>query len=129
MSTSGQTAIKAAMSIAGDIAEGRLLPSQLAAAALDECRAWFGAVGGPLDALWPLQVDVGRQVMALGGYSANELAEWAAVARQRERGGEAAAERELAYKAPPDGGLGGALVPQWPPRDDDTAADDEPHTV
>lgn len=79
-----QAAIKAAMSVAGDIAEGRLPVSQLDAVVADECRALFGAVVGPDDALWALQVDVARRVLAAGGVPARELAEWLTVQRQAE---------------------------------------------
>ncbi len=78
-------AIKAATSIARDVAEGRLDPDSLEKAALDECRALFGRVAGPGDALWPLHVDVVRQGVALGALSAGELAEWTAVFRRREQ--------------------------------------------
>lgn len=84
MSTAGQTAIKAAMSVAKDIAEGRIAPAQLADVALTECRSLFGAVVGPADPLWPLQAEVARQVLAAGGVPANELQEWLAVQRQRD---------------------------------------------
>lgn len=84
MSAAGQTAIKAAMAVAGDVAEGRLHPASLAEAALVECRALFGTVAGPHDALWPLQGDVARQVLAAGGVPAAELSEWLAVQRRRE---------------------------------------------
>lgn len=84
MSTAGQTAIKAAMSVAKDIAEGRVAPASLADVALTECRTLFGAVVGPDDPLWPLQAEVARQVLAAGGIPANELQEWLAVQRSRE---------------------------------------------
>ncbi len=76
--------IKAAMSVARDLAEGRLTAAELDAAAAAECRELFGTVAGPVDALWPVHLDVVRQVLALGGVSADELSEWLAVARQRE---------------------------------------------
>lgn len=84
MSTAGQTAIKAAMSVAKDVAEGRIAPAQLADVALTECRSLFGAVVGPADPLWTLQAEVARQVLAAGGVPANELQEWLAVQRARE---------------------------------------------
>lgn len=77
-------AIKSAMSVARDVAEGRLLPSDLAQEALEAARGLFGTVAGPNDALWPLQADVARQVLAFGGVPANELAEWLAVQRAAE---------------------------------------------
>lgn len=79
-----QAVIKAAMSTAKDVAEGRLSPGELARVAADECRELFGTVAGPDDPLWSLHVDIARQVLALGGMSTAELAEWQAVARSRE---------------------------------------------
>lgn len=80
-STQAQDAIKAAMTVAKDVAEGRLDPDALAAQAAEECRALFGTVAGPGDALWELHVEVARQVLALDGIPVNELAEWLAVTR------------------------------------------------
>jgi hypothetical protein len=80
---STDTTIKAAMAVARDVAEGRLDPDELGQAAADECRQLVGTVVGSTDALWPLHVDIARQVLALGGVSADELTEWAAVARRR----------------------------------------------
>ncbi|EHI13167.1 hypothetical protein [Mycolicibacterium thermoresistibile] len=87
-----QAAIKSAMAVARDVAEGRLQPDQLDALAADECRALFGTVVGAGDALWELHVDVARQVLALGGVPANELAEWLAVTRAAEAEAEPEAE-------------------------------------
>lgn len=78
-----EDAIKAAASVARDVADGKLAAANLEAAAAAECRALFGTVAGPDDPLWPLQVDIARQVLALDGVPADELAEWLAVARQR----------------------------------------------
>lgn len=85
MSTSTDTTIKAAMAVAKDVAEGRLDPADLDAMVAEESRAAFGTAVGPQDPLWPVQVDVARQVLALGGLPADELSEWAAVARRREQ--------------------------------------------
>lgn len=80
--------VDAAMSVAQDIATGGLDAGQLDAAVAAECRVLFGRVEGPGDALWDLQVDVARQVLAVGGgIGADELAEWVAVTRQAEPGG------------------------------------------
>lgn len=78
-----EDAIKAASSVARDVADGRLDPADLEATAVAECRALFGTVGGPGDPLWAVHLDVARQVLALDGVPADELAEWLAVARQR----------------------------------------------
>lgn len=75
-------AIDAAMSVAEDVAEGRLDPAQLDQAVADECKALFGMVTGR-DSLWPLHIDVCRQALALGALTADELSEWLAVARSR----------------------------------------------
>jgi hypothetical protein len=83
MSTTTEDVIKAAASIARDVAEGRLDAAALDQAVADECRELFGTVTGPADALWPLQLDVCRQMLAAGALSANELSEWLAVARSR----------------------------------------------
>lgn len=78
-----EDAIKAASSVARDAAEGRLSPAALEQQAVTECRELFGTVAGAVDPLWPLHLDVARQVLARDGIPADELAEWLAVARQR----------------------------------------------
>lgn len=86
-------AIDAVMDVARRVAAGDLDAADLVGAAVAECRRLFGRVEGPGDALWELQVDVARQVLAVGGgIPAAELAEWAAVERAAEE---------------PDGGPGG----------------------
>lgn len=79
---SAQDAIKAAMSVAKDVAEGRLAPAELDAQVVAECRELFGRVEGPGDPLWDLQVDVARQVLGLDGIPVDEMAEWLAVRTQ-----------------------------------------------
>lgn len=76
-----EDAVRAAMAIARDIAEGRLDPADLAAVTATEQREAFGRVAGPGDALWELHVEVARQVLAAGGVPVDELAEWVAVFR------------------------------------------------
>jgi hypothetical protein len=76
--------IKAAMAVARDLAEGRTTPAQLEAAAADRARQLFGRVVGAGDPLWELQVDVARQVLALGGVRPDELDEWASALRTGE---------------------------------------------
>ena len=78
-----EDAIKAASSLARDIAEGGVSPSDLERQAVAECRELFGTVAGPDDPLWDLHRDIARQVLALDGVPTDELAEWLAVARQR----------------------------------------------
>jgi hypothetical protein len=84
--TTAEDVIRAAASVGRDVAEGRLDPAALDGAVTDECRTLFGVVVGPDDPLWALQVDIARQVLSLGGVSADELSEWLAVARRREVG-------------------------------------------
>lgn len=81
--TTKRDVIDAAMSVAEDVVESRLDPTQLNQAVADECKALFGTVIGDDDPLWPLHIDVARQVLAVGGLSADELSEWLAVARSR----------------------------------------------
>jgi hypothetical protein len=74
--------IKAAAAVARDAAEGRLNPAALQEQAVAECRELFGTVTGPGNALWNLQVEVARDVLAQKGIPDYELTEWLAVARQ-----------------------------------------------
>ncbi|MFA5712282.1 flagellar hook-length control protein [Mycolicibacterium sp.] len=77
--------VEASLLVADDVAAGRLDPASVEAAVVEECRALFGAVDGPGDALWELQVEVARQVLAVGGgIGADELSEWVAVYRAAE---------------------------------------------
>ncbi|MGW0037493.1 flagellar hook-length control protein [Gordonia sp. NPDC003376] len=78
--------IKATMAVARDIADAKLDPADLTAEFVADARSLFGAVVGPDDPLWPVQLDVARQVLGLGGVSADELAEWLTVARRRATG-------------------------------------------
>lgn len=80
-----KAAVDAAMSVAEDVATGRLDTAALDTAVATECRELFGRVAGPGDPLWELHVDIARQVLAVGGgLPADELAEWLAVTRQAE---------------------------------------------
>ncbi len=90
MSGAREHTIKAAMSVARDVADGNLAPASLDQVVVSECRALFGTVTGPDDPLWDLHVEIARQVLARGGVPADELSEWVAVARSRT---EAAEER------------------------------------
>lgn len=74
-----EDAIKAAASVARDIADGKLSPHDLHAQAVTELREQFGTVIGGGDALWTLHADVARQAVGLGALSPDELREWAAV--------------------------------------------------
>lgn len=101
--TTAEDAIKAAMGVARDVAEGRLSPADLERQAAVEARAMFGTVIGPADALWGVQVEVARQVVALGGMSAAELAEWAVVLAEPEPVGPGGSWIERALAAVDDG--------------------------
>lgn len=76
-------AVNAAMTVAEDIAEGRLNPAALQQQAVTELREQFGTVIGDGDALWTLHADVARQAVGLGALSPDELREWAAVLDRR----------------------------------------------
>jgi len=79
-----EDAIKAASSVAREIADGKLDPAALEAEMLTELRDLFAVVVEEHDPLWPLQVDVARQVVSRGGIPTDEMAEWLAVQRRRE---------------------------------------------
>jgi hypothetical protein len=70
-------AIDAAMSVAEDVAEGKIDPAALDQAVADECREQFGTVVGPREPLWELHIGVCRQALALGALTADELSEMA----------------------------------------------------
>jgi hypothetical protein len=72
------------MAIAEAITQEQMQPADLEAAAVEQCRELFATVYGPEDPLWSMHVDVIRQGLALGALSADEIAEWLAVARTRE---------------------------------------------
>ena len=84
MTTSPEAAIKSAMSLARDIAEGQLPVAELDDAAATEAAALFSTVVGPGDPLWDTQLGIARRVLALGGVTADELREWLAVSRPDE---------------------------------------------
>lgn len=82
-----QVVVAAAMDLAADIADGKLHAADLHPKAVALARDVCGLVIGPQDPLWVLQCDIARQVVALGGFGADELGEWAAVFRAREKAG------------------------------------------
>ncbi|OPX12488.1 hypothetical protein [Mycobacterium sp. AT1] len=79
-----EDAIKAASSVARDVADGRLTPADMEAQLETELRALVGNVVGPDDPLFALQVEIARGVLAVGGVPVDELREWAAVMARRE---------------------------------------------
>ncbi len=76
-------AIAAAMSLAEDVSAGKLSPAVLEAEFVSEVAALVGVVVGEDDPLWPLQQQIARGVLALGGIGPDELSEWLAVSHQR----------------------------------------------
>ncbi|MFT8179227.1 flagellar hook-length control protein [Mycobacteroides chelonae] len=82
--TTKHDVIEAAMSVADDVAQGRLDPEHLEQQAVAELQALVGTVVGQDDPLWDLQLQVTSGVLAAGGVPTDELAEWLAVQRRRE---------------------------------------------
>lgn len=76
--------VTAAMSVADDVAQGRLDPEHLEQQAVTELRDLVGTVVGEDDPVWPLQLQVASGVLAAGGVPTDELAEWMAVQRRRD---------------------------------------------
>lgn len=98
---SSETIIKGAMSIAKDAAEGRVNDANLDAELAQELQCLFGAVSGPGDPLFEMQTSVARAVLAAGGLTADEIAEWLAVARSREAAHSPSPASEPANPHPP----------------------------
>lgn len=73
-----------------EVSEGALTAATMADRAVQRCREVFGQCDGPTDPLWPVHVDLCRAVLGHGGIPASELAQWLAVARNRENPGTAA---------------------------------------
>ena len=124
MSTTAEEIIKASASVARDAAEGRLTPSTLDGAVMDECRSLFGTVAGPDDALWELQREVARQVLGLDGIPVTELAEWLAVARQRAGAASEAVDLSVSTGAA-DSSASGPHSPDSEFTDDETGIDSD----
>lgn len=99
--TTKRDTIEAAMSVADDVASGKLDPATLEQQMVEELQALVAVVVGAGDPLWPLQTEVARGVLAAGGLDADELAEWLAVARRRENPD--APSETLSAAAPVDG--------------------------
>jgi hypothetical protein len=126
--TTKEDGIKAAASIARDLADGRLSPADLEAAAVAELRELFGEVvpGGPC---WPLQLQVARGVLAAGGIPADELQEWLSTQRASEKPEEP--EKPLSGPEPSDPDLPAPapvslLNEELSPENDPLDADPEP---
>jgi hypothetical protein len=116
--------ITAAMSIAKDVAEGRVDPSALQQQAVTESRDLFGTVAGEGDPLWTLHADVARQAVSLGALSADELSEWSAV--MRHKAGEAVKPPAPHDDPLPAVSLASVARSQSESTDDDGGPDDEP---
>jgi hypothetical protein len=83
-------AVAAAMSIAEDVTEGKLDPADLQQQVIIACRELVGQVIGEGDDLFPLQTEIARSVLAVGGgIGPDELAEYLALARRRQDTGPA----------------------------------------
>lgn len=94
-----EDAIKAAASVARDVADGKLSPADLQTQLVAELRELVGEVVGPGDPVWELQLQIARGVLAADGLSADELSEWLAVARHR--AGEPVSQPGLPDAPPP----------------------------
>lgn len=80
--TANAAAIGAVMSVAKDLAEGRLSTDDLQAEVAEACRGLVGTVVGPGDELWDLQLEIARGILAARGIPSAELVEWLACARR-----------------------------------------------
>lgn len=87
-------AAEAVVVLMTEVSEGRLTAATMADRAAQRIRELFGECDGPTDPLWPVHVDLCRQVLGHGGLSAAELTEWLAVQRRRETGAEPPAPTE-----------------------------------
>ncbi|MCB0924954.1 MAG: flagellar hook-length control protein [Mycobacterium sp.] len=101
IATTRKAAALAALDLAQEIHDGKVSVANLESELTDAARALVGVVVGPDDPLWPVQIDVARQVLASGGLSADEVAEWLAVLRRRAGDAQTPAETPEPYD-PPD---------------------------
>jgi len=77
-------AVDAVAVLMRQVAEGTLTGAAMAGRAAQRCAEVFGQCDGPTDSLWPAHVEICRAVLGFGGLPAAELAQWLAVARNRE---------------------------------------------
>ena len=77
-------AVDAVAVLMRQVAEGTLTGGAMARRAAQRCAEVFGQCDGPTDPLWPAHVEICRAVLGFGGLAAAELAQWLAVARNRE---------------------------------------------
>jgi hypothetical protein len=78
--------VNAASDTLAAVEAGSLGAAEVETRAVAACRELVGQVNGAGDVLWPLHLDVARQVLEAGGLSAAELREWLAVQQRREAG-------------------------------------------
>lgn len=83
-STTVEDVINAAASVATDAAEGRLSPADLERQAVAELSQLMLIEPEPGSELATVQIESARRVLARGDIPADELSEWAAVARRRD---------------------------------------------
>lgn len=74
-----QTAIKAVMQVAEDLAAGRISVAEVEGTAVEQCRELFSHVVDDGSELAELQASVARKAIGAGLIPVNELAEWVAV--------------------------------------------------
>ncbi|MGB5111219.1 MAG: hypothetical protein WBO08_06205 [Mycobacterium sp.] len=73
-----------------EVSEGRLTAAMMADRAVARCREMFGQCDGPTDVLWSVHLEICRAVLGHAGLPVNEVAQFLAVARNRENPGVAA---------------------------------------
>jgi hypothetical protein len=73
-----------------EVSAGTLTAATMADRAVARCREVFGQCDGPTDVLWSVHVEICRAVLGHGGLPASEVAQFLAVARNRENPGAAA---------------------------------------
>jgi len=87
MTVTDADVVESAYAVIGELTDGSLSGAAVEQRAVEVCRRTFGAVGGPDDPLWPVQIDVARQVLGHCGILADELAQWLSAARGHENPG------------------------------------------
>ena len=93
MDSSGRVTLVDCTDAAADLLEqienNQLDPATVEARAVAACKRLFGLVGsGPADPLWSTHADITKQFLGAGGLTADEIAEWLALQRRREAGGD-----------------------------------------
>lgn len=104
-----------------EVSEGRLTADTLAERATQRIREIFGTCDGPTDPLWPVHVELARQVLGHGGLPAAELAQWLSVVCSREN-----PTRPGDYPPAPGEAASEAHIGQYGGADAETEADPKP---